>query len=197
MTRLSFFTAQHYSPGSSRQRAINQAIINDLIIGCSLPLSIIENEHFLHFLHTLDMKYVPISRMTVAEKCIPDLVENAKKHICETLKKHSSISVTVDIWSERTLRSFLGITAHICNTSEDVYKLDSFLLDCIHFPSRHTGENLSVAFDDITEEYGTTSKIDYIITDNAANMKCAFKVKLPQQSVDPADDNEEEMDSLD
>jgi len=95
------------------------------------------------------------------------------------------------------MRSFLGITAHVCNTSGDVYKLDSFLLDCKHFPSRHTAENISMAFDDITDEYGITSKIDHIITDNAANMKCAFKVKLPQQSVDPADENEEEIDNLD
>ncbi len=49
----------------------------------------------------------------------------------------------------------------------------------------------------MTEEYGITSKIDYIIiTHNTANMKYAFKVKLPQQSVDPLDDNEEEMDNL-
>ncbi|KAK9953880.1 hypothetical protein ABG768_016000 [Culter alburnus] len=143
------------------------------------------------------MKYVPISRTTIAEKCIPDLVGKVKMHICEILKKHSSISVTVDIWSDRTLRSFLGVTAHVCNTSEDVYKLDSFLLDCRHFPSRHTGENISMAFDDITEEYTIASKIDYTMTDNAANMKCAFKVKLPQQSVDPSDDNEEETDNLD
>jgi len=74
----SFWTAQqHYSPDSSRQRAISQAIVNDLIIGCNLPLSIVENEHFRHFLHTLDMEYVPISRMTITEKCIPDLVGKA------------------------------------------------------------------------------------------------------------------------
>ncbi len=97
----SFCPAQHYSPGSSRQRAISQAIVNDLILCCSLLLCIIENEHFRHFLHTPDMKYVPISRMN-AEKCIPDLVGNVKKHICETLKKDSSNSVTVDIWSDHT-----------------------------------------------------------------------------------------------
>lgn len=49
-----------------------------------------------------------------------------------------------------------------------------------------------MAFDDITDEYGITSKIDYIITDNATNMKC-----LPLQFVGPADENEEEMDNLD
>jgi len=95
-------------------------------------------------LFTLDMKYVPISRMTIAEKCIPDLVGKVTMHICETLKKHSSISVTVNISLDRTMRSFLGIAAHVCNTSEDVYKLDSFHLDCKHFPSRHTGENISL-----------------------------------------------------
>ncbi|XP_060732832.1 uncharacterized protein LOC132850357 [Tachysurus vachellii] len=190
--------APHYSPDSSRQKS-NQPSNRqrlDYWLYLTVIYTVVENEHFRHFLYTLDLKYVPMSSMTITEKCIPDLIGKVKMHICETLKKHSSISVT-DIWSDRTLCSFLGINAHVCNTSEDVYKLDSFLLDCRYFPSRHTGENIAMAFDDITEEYEITNKIDYILTDNAANMKCAFKVKLPQQSVDPAIDSEEEIDNLD
>lgn len=33
-----------------------------------------------------------------------------------------------------------------------------------------------MAFDKITDEYNIASKVRYVITDNAANMKCAFKV---------------------
>ncbi|TRY66067.1 hypothetical protein DNTS_033193 [Danionella cerebrum] len=46
---------------------------------------------------------------------------------------------------------------------------------------KHSGDNIAMAFDEIIDEYNIASKVSYIITDNAANMKCAFKVKLPQE----------------
>lgn len=104
------------------------------------------------------------------------------------------MSLTTDIWSDSRLRSFLGVTAHVCYKSKDSYAVESYLLDCRHFVGRHTGEHIASAFEEITEEYGIRQKISYIITDNAANMKCAFKVNMPQQQ---SDDSESEEDNLD
>lgn len=49
---------------------------------------------------------------------------------------------------------------------------------------RHAGEQIACAFDEIVEEYKIGQKINYIITDNAANMKCAFKGQVLQQQSD-------------
>lgn len=185
---------QIYSLHSPRQQAINEAIIQDLIIGCCLPLSIVDNKHFRHFLEIMDCKYTPISRRTISEKRIPVLVSKVKQTILEKLETQSSVSLTADLWSDRRLRSFLGVTAHVCCKSKGTYALESYLLDCRRFTGRHSGERIACAFEEITEEYGIRQKMSYIITDNAANMKCAFKVQMPQQHSDDSESEEENLD---
>lgn len=148
---------------SPRQQAISKAIIQDLIIGCSLPLSLVENGHFKHFLEIMDNKYTPISRRTISEKQIPVLVRTVKETVLKKLETQSSVSLTTDLWSDRRLRSFLGVTAHVCNTSKDSdsYALESYLLDCRDFTGRHSGERIASAFEEITEEYCIRQKISY------------------------------------
>ena len=68
------------------------------------------------------------------------------------------------------------------------------MLDCRHFTGRHSGEKIASAFEEVAEEHGIYQKISYVITDNATNMKCTFKVHMPQQT---ADDSESEEDNLD
>ncbi|KAK6323267.1 hypothetical protein J4Q44_G00056060 [Coregonus suidteri] len=45
-----------YSQGHPRQKAITEAILQDLIISCNLPMSLVDNPHFRHFIHFLKMK---------------------------------------------------------------------------------------------------------------------------------------------
>ncbi len=162
-----------YSASSLRQLAINQAIIHDLIIGCCLPLSIVENQHFRHFLHTIDERYTPIARSTIAFKQIPQLVTRVKECIKSSLADQNFVSVTADIWSDRTLMSYLGVTAHVCNSTANENTLKSFLLDCRRFKGCHSADNIVAAFNEILEEYNI-NKVEFIITDNASNMKKSF-----------------------
>lgn len=89
-----------YSSKSPRQQAINASIIKDLVIGCGLPLALVENCYFRKFLKVMDSKYTPISRSTISEKRIPVLVNQVKQTIVERLQRQPSVSVTVDIWSD-------------------------------------------------------------------------------------------------
>ena len=45
-----------------RRKTINDAIVKDLIVCCSLPISITENSHFRHFLKVLSRRYTPVTR---------------------------------------------------------------------------------------------------------------------------------------
>jgi len=52
MEMPSFFNSSKsdkYSSAHSQQKAITAAIIEDLIIKCDMPISIVENVHFRHF----------------------------------------------------------------------------------------------------------------------------------------------------
>lgn len=43
-----------------RQKAITHSIVADLVVGCSMPLSITENWHFRHFMSVADSRYQPV-----------------------------------------------------------------------------------------------------------------------------------------
>ena len=82
----SFFTSATQSPESSsskygaqhpRRKLINESIVKHLIVGCSLPLSIVENSHFRQFMHTLEPKYPPVARSTVTSALMPQIYEDA------------------------------------------------------------------------------------------------------------------------
>lgn len=186
-------SVQLYSPNSPRQQAITRSILQDLIVGCSLPLSIVENPYFRNFLNVLDSRYTPVSRTTLTEKLIPDLVTKVKGDIIKALEVQANIAVTTDLWSDRRLRSFLGVTAHVICKNKDSYSLQSFLLDCRRFTGKHCGERIALAFDSIVEEYGISHKLSYILTDNASNMKRAFKVRMPEAE-QPEGDSSDELD---
>ena len=59
---------QVYHQGHPRQKAITESIINDLIISCNLPLSLIEKPSFRNFMAVVDEKYCPVSRGTVTRQ---------------------------------------------------------------------------------------------------------------------------------
>ncbi len=70
--------------------------------------------------------------------------------------------------------------------------LKSFLLDCRRFKGRHSADNIVAAFNEILEEYNI-NKVEFIITDNASNMKKAFKFVMAE---DHSDDSEDEEDMV-
>jgi hypothetical protein len=110
----SFFgstSATTYSSSHSQQRAVTAALIQDLIIRCSLPLCIVENTHFRFFLSSVDSRYVPPARSTVTS-LLTTSAENMQQLIIKQLANVNSISTTLDIWSDRRMRSYLGITCH-------------------------------------------------------------------------------------
>lgn len=44
----------------------------------------------------------------------------------------------------------------------------------------HTGQRIRDLYDTIISDYNLVGKVSYIVTDNASNMKAAFKVSFPQ-----------------
>ncbi|XP_016114748.1 uncharacterized protein [Sinocyclocheilus grahami] len=75
---------------------------------------------------------------------------------------------------------FLGVTAHFETTDEKI-KLNSSLLACNRFKAPHTAERISEQFESICDDFNIKDKLDYIISDNAANMKKAFTVCFPTE----------------
>lgn len=171
--------SDHYLPSHPKQTAITDTIIDDLIVGCALPLSIVENSHFRHFLSVVDKKYAPTCRSSV-KKALDNRVLKKEEALKSQLSQALSVNLTVDIWSDRLMRGFLGITAHyILNNTSHPPLLQSALLSMSRFKGSHTGDNIALAFEGILDHFDIRGKVDHVITDNAANMRKAFQIVFP------------------
>lgn len=181
----------HYSMSHPQQKAITNAILSDLIIDCNFPLSIVENKSFRHFLTVLDSKYSPVCRRTLTSKT-ENLAEERRSKLKTQLSNIDHVSVTVDIWSDRKMRGFLGVTVHWIEKEAERIQLKTNLLACNRFKGSHTAERICDQFEAVCDEYNIKDKLDYIISDNAANMRKAFTVCFPSEQED--DDDRDHLD---
>lgn len=183
-----------YDTKHPRQKAISDALVKDVIISCCLPLSMVDNEDFRHFLHVLDPQYRPIVRSTISSVTIPGMVKVQKEWIKCQLAEASSVAVTTDIWSDCKMRSFLGVTAHTVTEVNHVLSLQSYLLTCERVHGKHTGEKIAMMFECCAEEYLIKNKINFVITDNASNMRKAFQARfLPEEDEAAEPEPEDEI----
>ena len=71
----------------------------------------------------------------------------------------------------------------------------SYLLACKQILGSHTADNIYSHYEELVDEYNIRDKLFKIVTDNASNMKKAFKVSLPGftlQSDEEGSDNDED-----
>jgi len=162
-------------------------------VSCSLPLSLTENEHFRHFLSVVDSKYVPPARNTITSR-LTSLAAELQETIVKQLSSVNSVNTTLDIWSDRRMRAYLGVTCHYITTSAGAFALRSSLLSCTRISGSHTGERIASEIESVFDTYGVKQKVDYIITDNAANMRKAITVAFPQPTSEVEGDDEVHVD---
>jgi len=165
-----------------KQIAITEAIVTDLNVGCSLLMSIVENPHFGHFMSVVDKRYAPICRATVT-KHLKEKTEKREKSLKDDLSKAGTVNITLDIWSDRQMRGYLGMTAHFVRfppktDMSSTPVLESVLLHMKRFKGTHSGQNIANAFDAAIEKFGIMDRLDHVITDNAANMHKAFTIRF-------------------
>ena len=109
-----------YASNHPRQVELSKMVTHDLIIGLALPLSIVERAEFLHAMHTVDHRFLVPSRRALCRDVLPkevEKVENEMKRIC---RSSDFVSLTLDLWSDRRMRSFIGVTIHLID--ENLFK---------------------------------------------------------------------------
>ena len=153
------------------------------------PLSEVENPDFCALLKKAQPGYKIPSRKYFSSKILPATSSKLYSDICIRLNPLPTICLTVDIWTNRTMRAYIGITGHFI---ED-YQLQGVMLACRRFEGIHTAENVLTNYEDIITQFNLQGKVGYIITDNAANMLKAF-VKLPGAELERGDDSESDED---
>ena len=81
------------------------------------------------------------------------------------------VSRTVDLWKDRRMRSFIGITAHYIDST--LFQFKDLVLACKPIFGSHTGQK-------ILTEYNLKFKIGRVNSDNGANVVKAYKLNMIQ-----------------
>lgn len=171
-----------------KQQQLNASIAKNLIIRCNLPFGIVENTAFREFMKELNPKWQPISSKTLKSNLIPSFVSDTQRLIREALARVKEVTLTVDAWSDKRCRSFLGVTVHFI---DDKLIPRAYLIDFLRFKPPHTGQNILQTTEDVLERFGLREKVFRIVTDNASAMIKAYKFGLSVDEEDPDDDRME------
>lgn len=138
----------------------------------SLPLGIVETAWFREFMTALAPKYTLPSRSHLTTKLLPQMRSVTEARVSAQIAQADDMSLTIDIWTDRRMHSFLAITGHTFIE----FECQSFLVAFEAFRGSHTGQHIAEAIDRCMEKYSLREKVHYIVTDNASNMRKAFTV---------------------
>jgi BED zinc finger len=159
----------------SKQGRIGLSIAKNLIIKCNLPFSIVENPAFREFVKGCYPKWQPISAKKLKSDIVTSFKSRVDKVIGEALEKINSLTLTIDCWSDRRSRGFLGITGHFI---DEQMLPQAYLIDFVRLKSPHTGENIQRATEYVLDRFNIKEKVYRIVTDNAASMIKAYQFGL-------------------
>ena len=101
-----------------------------------------------------------------------------QKSMCDAMSNASDTSLTLDLWTNHHMRSYLGVTARFING----FQFISCMLSCKWFKGRHTAENIYSSYEGIIQLFGIERKVKYIVSDNASNMIKAFSLSRFEES---------------
>jgi len=172
MTAMFANQSDAYGPKHPMHAKFARSLVENLIVACGLPFSIVEKPEFKAFIHDLNSKFVVPSRQFLTYKILPQVVEKKVAAVHALLDAAQSVALTLDIWTDRASHAFLAITAHTfmqCTA-------ETCLVTFSAFGGSHTGVRIAEEIDKSIKENHLEGKVAYIVTDNASNMRRAFDV---------------------
>lgn len=134
------------------------------------PFSLVDDPEFKKFVSLLCPNYKLPSRKTLSQSLLPQLYSDLVLEVRSKLDASTAVALTTDGWTSVNNQSFVAITAHYINSGSI---LCSNLLGCAEFSERHTSINLATMLRSQCGEWGISSKLTAIVTDNASNIVAA------------------------
>uniref|UniRef100_A0A1A8QR33 HAT C-terminal dimerisation domain-containing protein n=1 Tax=Nothobranchius rachovii TaxID=451742 RepID=A0A1A8QR33_9TELE len=137
------------------------------------PLSVVENKGFRDMIKTLEPRYAVPSRQHITDIALPNLYNEVKATVLDSLGSAETVALTCDAWTSRATESYVTITAHHIN---DEWILQSHVLQTRAMHETHTGEHIAALLKETVTEWGLNTKKVVIVTDNAPNMAVAARL---------------------
>ena len=140
-----------------RRAQVDKALL-DMIVIDLLPVSIVQDRGFQHFLQVVDHKYVPPSRRTIMRERLPMIYESKRRELIDKLADVKWLSFTTDLWTSNTTMGYITVTCHY--VSKD-WVMESAVLTTSHAPESHTIAYLATELKKITDEWNISSKVPW------------------------------------
>ena len=137
-----------------------------------LPLSFVESNNLKDFVDSLEPAFNIPSRKYFVNALMLEEHRLTMSKVQELVDLADHIYLTLDIWCNRQMRGFIGITGHF---SID-FNLKTVLFCCKRVKCRHTGENIHQIYDQVAMLFKMSKKISGIVTDNGSNVVAAFSL---------------------
>jgi hypothetical protein len=172
------------------QEIIVTSIVRNLCGAGGLPIGIVERQWFRQFMKDTEPKFHSVSRVTVKRK-LNELYQQERSSLLQEVHVLCKPTVTLDFWTGRDGRSFMGCTVHYINLKEK--KMKNAMLFFREVPPPYMSENVRIKFEDELDRCGVCCF--QVVTDNAANMKSAFQVTEYEDELDDQllSEDEDEM----
>lgn len=139
------------------------------------PFSIVEDERFKEFVAAVNPSYELPSRKTLSNALLSsEYTEKLGK--VQTLVQQQCVSIcaTVDCWTSKNLEAYMAVTGHFIN--KETLEFHSTLIQCAAVEGSHTGERIANELRVIFAEWAISDRVNFMVTDNAANMKAAARI---------------------
>ena len=143
--------------------------IAEYIAGSNVAYNLLDDSRFVKLINGCHPYYPLCSRSFMTNTIMPQLEEMIRAKVQHVVDNCSYLSLTLDIWTNKSAEhSFLSFTGHTLSSD---FEHNTLVLNAKHFPTKHTGVNISEMADEVMKSYNIpTSKIHHIVTDNASNM---------------------------
>uniref|UniRef100_A0A8C1X632 BED-type domain-containing protein n=1 Tax=Cyprinus carpio TaxID=7962 RepID=A0A8C1X632_CYPCA len=168
-----------YLPSTSKEAAVLNRAVAELICLDQIPVYTVDRFGFKQLVKKLNSKYELPSRNFFMNNEIPKMHTETGETIKAELEGSGFYSCSTDLWTCRTMQSYMAVTAQDRFTQSPAGQLDwqiqSWCLGCAELNSDHTTESLSEAISEMLEEqWGFNLRDMAGITDNASNIIKAF-----------------------
>lgn len=174
MDTYALTSSKHTKYTTHDPNQITEALVS-FIAGSLTPLSVVENPEFKFLIESLNPRYQLPSRKHFSTKLLLERSTSIQNSLKSKLRAVESVCLTIDLWSNRQMKGFIGITGHFIL----VWCIESIMVSCKRFRGQHCAENIRQEYEEAVACYNKADKITNIVTDNATNMAKAFQVTLP------------------
>lgn len=168
-----FTRAQPLPHSSQRWKSITNSVCHFVAKGMH-PFQTVNEPGFRQLLQSLEPRYEPPDRKSLANNYMRKLYERERGNILDKISCIDDYSFTTDFWTSCQNRSYGTITIHYIGSD---YVLCSHLLETKEITQAHTGMNIAEEIRGIMDEWDLSlDQVSAVTTDNASNMVLAMNV---------------------